>query len=191
MIYVRRIGLASKGRLRSNTTVAQFVGAYNSGGQMLSRGLWTFRCAAAIIIVCAQLSGQIVSTRCDSSELSKDATPATVLTYLSQDRLNLNSACISVAIDILRAKKPIPAVPVLIKYLDFRIPVPQVLRHTHEATDGLYPAADALARFGNTAVPALEEAVGNDDLSAIGRSNAAKELFVEATDTGKFDGVLL
>jgi hypothetical protein len=149
---------------------------------MLNRRALTLKYAATIVILCARLSGQIVSTRCDSGELSKDATPATTLTYLSQDRLNLNSACISIAIDILRAKKPIPAVPVLIKYLDFGIPVPQVLRHTHEATDGLYPAADALARFGNTAVPALEEAVGNDDLSAIGRSNAAKELLVEATD---------
>jgi hypothetical protein len=123
-----------------------------------------------------------VSTRCDSGELSKDATAATALTYLSQDRSNLNSACIRAAIDILRAKKPIPAVPVLIKCLDFGIPVPQVLRHTHEATDGLYPAADALARFGNTAIPALEEAVSNDDLSAIGRSNAATALWAETRD---------
>jgi hypothetical protein len=46
----------------------------------------------------------------------------------------------------------------------------------------LYPAADALARFGNTGVPALEEAVGNDDLSSIGRSNAAKALWAETRD---------
>jgi hypothetical protein len=33
-----------------------------------------------------------------------------------------------------------------------------------------------------TAVPVLKEDVGNDDLSAIGRSNAAKVLFIEASN---------
>lgn len=148
------------------------------------------QCVVFVIFTfCFHLSAQIVTTRCDGGELSEDATPAAALTYLSQDRPNLNSACIIDAIRILGKKEYSPAIPILVKYLDFRVPdtpgVPQTIRHTHGPTNGLYPAADALTWFGESAIPTLRGAVSNDDLDAIGRSNAAEALFVIAADKVK------
>jgi hypothetical protein len=139
-----------------------------------------------VLTFCTQLCAQIVATRCDGGELPETATPAAALAYLSQDRTNLNSACIINSIRIIREKNYRLAIPILVKYLDFRVPdtpgVRRTVRHTQGPTNGLYPATDALAWLGETAVPALKSAISNNDLGAIGRSNAAKALFLVAAD---------
>lgn len=121
----------------------------------------------------------LVTTRCDESELADDAKPAVALAYLSQDRATLSSACLIKAIRNVREHDYKPAIPVLTEYLDFRMPSPFVPYNplTQQPTGGFYPAADALARLGSAAVPALNAAVSSDDLSKIERVNAAKALF--------------
>ena len=147
------------------------------------------------ITLCTQFCAQIVATRCDGGELPEAATPATALAYISQDRANLNSACIINSIRIIRETNYTTAIPILVKYLDFRIPdrpgARRTVRHTQGPTNGLYPATDALAWFGEAAVPALKSAVSNNDLGAIGRSNAAKALFLVAKDQAQVVGLTM
>lgn len=131
------------------------------------------------LVVCPWLPAQIITTRCNESELADSAKPAVALAYLSQDRATLSSACLIKAIRNIREYDYKPAIPVLTKYLDFRMPPPFAPFDplTRQPTGGLYPAADVLARFGEAAVPALKAAVNNDDLNKIERINGAEALF--------------
>jgi hypothetical protein len=125
-------------------------------------------------------AAESLTAQCNPSELSPDASAATAQTYLKQHRQNLTSACIENAIAIIREKMYAAAIPALIKYLDFEIdPKPVVCYDpmTNGPTCGLYPAVDALARFQDSAVPALKGAVQDEDLSKVGRLNAAPALF--------------
>jgi hypothetical protein len=85
------------------------------------------------------------------------------------------------------------AIPVLVKYLDFRMPPPFTPYNplTQQPTGGLYPAADVLARFGADAVPALKAALGDEQLHSEGRSNAAKALFVLTADKAQVIGLTM
>jgi len=125
-------------------------------------------------------TAQTLTVQCNTSELSKDSKAATAQAYLQQDRQNSTSACIGRAIAIIRKEMYTPAIPALIKYLDFEIyPKPVVCYDpmTNGPTCGFYPAVDALARFQDSAVPALKGAVQDEDLSKVGRLNAAIALF--------------
>lgn len=140
----------------------------------------TFRLLTlASFIFCLRLPAQIVTTRCDGGELAEDATAPVALAYLDQDRQNLNTACIIDAIHILQDKGYDRAIPILVKYLDFKIPRQPGIPIAHMAgvTSGFYPAADALDRLGDASVPALKSAVKDDSFATQGRVNAAKVLF--------------
>jgi hypothetical protein len=65
----------------------------------------------------------------------------------------------------------------LIEYLDFEMSRPVVLRYSQGPTNGIYPAADALSRFGESSVTALKNALDDDASGQIRRINAAKVLF--------------
>lgn len=128
----------------------------------------------------ALAAAQTLTKQCNISELSPNAGAATGRTYLKQDRQNLTSARIERAVAMIRKEMYTPATPVLLRYLDFETyPKPVVCYDpmTNGPTCGFYPAVDALARFQNSAVPALKGAVQDEDLSKVGRLNAALALF--------------
>jgi hypothetical protein len=130
----------------------------------------------------ALAAAQTPTKQCNTSELSPDANAATAQAYLKQDRQNLTSACIESAIGIICHEMYAmytPAISVLIKYLDFKAyPTPRVCYDPFtRPTCGFYPAVDALARFQDSAIPALKGAVQDEDLSKTARLNAALALF--------------
>jgi hypothetical protein len=140
-----------------------------------------------LLVLCAWLPAQVITTRCNESEFADNAKPTVALAYLSRDRATLSSACLIKAIRNVEENSYRPAIPVLTKYLDFRMPPPFAPYDplTRAPTGGLYPAADALARFGEAAVPALNAAIDKETLSLIARSNAANALFVVTKDKAR------
>lgn len=137
-----------------------------------------FRGILAVILAFSTcISAQTVTTVCNTGELPDDADPATALSYLRQDRQNLTTACIVNAIQTIGLAKYEPAIPTLVQYLNFKVPPSRVIRHTQGPTTGLYPAADNLARFAETAIPALKSTLADSEESLTSRVNAAKVLF--------------
>jgi hypothetical protein len=141
----------------------------------------TFRFMAfALLTFCVQASSaQTLTKRCNKSELSEQANADMALAYLKKDRQDLTSACVVKAIATIDKNMSPQAIPTLIKYLDFKDPMhgPIYDPYTQGPTAGLYPAVDLLARFEHFAVPALEDAVKDEDLSKTARLNAEKALF--------------
>lgn len=135
--------------------------------------------ALALLLSGAELLARVPSAACN--DLAPDASAAMALKYLDQDRQNLSSACILDAIRIIKVKNYKPAIPVLVKYLDFTIPPPQgiptAIRLTQGPTNEVYPAADVLAAFGGAATPALKKVLVDQSASKVERINAAKALF--------------
>lgn len=131
------------------------------------------------LALCLPACAQVVTRECAEAELPEKASPAAALAYLKGDRPNLSSACVIRSIQILNNNHYKPAVDVLVSYLDFKAPVLPGIPYeaTAGVTRGLYPAADALGRFDESAVPALTRAVTDDEFPAQGRVNAAKVLF--------------
>lgn len=131
-----------------------------------------------MLALCLPACAQVITWECTEAELPKKASPEAALAYLKGDRPNLSSACVIQAIRDVETAHYKPAVDTLISYLDFSVPVqtgmPLVIRAG--ATRGLYPAADALARMGKPALPAVKLALTNDDLSTQSRVNAARVL---------------
>jgi hypothetical protein len=136
------------------------------------------------LMVCVDSAAQVTTTRCNVSELAANAKPAADLAYLSRDQATLSSACLVKAIRNVGENRYKPAIPVLTKYLDFRMPSPFAPYNplTQPPTGGLYPAADALVKFGEAAAPVLQSAIGDKALNPVARSNAAKALWIVAKD---------
>ncbi len=106
-----------------------------------------------------------------------ESNPAAMLSYLQQDRGILESSCIQRAIRNLGAEnlgvEEKPAVRTLITYLDFKQPGPVFVMHPGP-TGGLFPAAEALAKIGGPAIPALRNALSSDENNKLQRVNAAR-----------------
>ena len=102
------------------------------------------------------------------------------LAYLNADRSTLEPACINRALRILgQGVPPKSAMKILLQYLDFETPVPPGFPHTARPgpTDGIYPAAEALANYDRpTIVPDLKKVIRNDEWSSAARVNAASVL---------------
>ncbi len=132
-----------------------------------------------VLTFCVQLTAQTATKQCNTSELPEDAHSSMALTYIEQDRRHVKSACIVKAIQILREEMCTQATSTLMRYLDFQNPSGiSYDPMTQPPTGTLYPAVDALARFGDVAVPALKSAVRNEKLTKVARVNAAEALFV-------------
>lgn len=87
-----------------------------------------------------------------------------------------NSECVTFAVKRIDNMRYEPAVPVLIKLIDFRRP-PTALEKQGivlrpQVIDEIYPAASALERIGKPALPALVEAIGSPTTSTAVRKNA-------------------
>jgi hypothetical protein len=106
-------------------------------------------------------------------------TSEAALAYLQQERSILEPACIYDAIAILDANRYRPAIETLFHYLDFEKPEAPGAPHpvTMGPTAGAFPAADALARFGNSVLREVKEVVRDDREPPLSRLNAAKIYF--------------
>jgi hypothetical protein len=97
-----------------------------------------------------------------------------MLAYLQQDRGTLPYSCIETAIRHLAEARYKPAIKTLIEYLDLKEPGPQHVFRPGQPTAGLYPAAVALSRMGDAAIPYLKRAIFRDDNGKLLRLNAAE-----------------
>jgi predicted Zn-dependent protease len=93
---------------------------------------------------------------------------------LQQDRGTLPYSCIETAIRHLAEAQYKPAIKTLIQYLDLKEPGPQHVFRPGQPTARLYPAAVALSKFGDAAIPLLKRTSSNDDNSKVLRVNAAE-----------------
>jgi hypothetical protein len=87
-----------------------------------------------------------------------------------------NADCVTSAIRKIGARRHEPAVPSLVKLLDFRRPLEGQEKHgVHSHMRGVsdwYPAVDALEAMGAKALPALLDAIKADTTSMTARENA-------------------
>jgi hypothetical protein len=97
-----------------------------------------------------------------------------MLEYLQQDRGALPYSCIEIAIRDLAKAQYKPAIKTLIQYLDLKEPGPQHVIRPTQPTAGLYPAAVALSKFGDAAIPQLNSAISSEDNTKVLRLNAAE-----------------
>ncbi|MBV8866537.1 MAG: hypothetical protein JO210_14175 [Acidobacteriaceae bacterium] len=75
-----------------------------------------------------------------------------------------------------------PAIKTLIEYLDLEEPGPQHVIRPAQVTAGLFPAAVALSKMGDQAIPYLKSAISNTDNSKVLRVNAAETYLSMAHD---------
>lgn len=113
--------------------------------------------------------------RCPGLEGAK---PKELMGYLQGDRSSLQRDCVLHAIERLGIRKYVPAVSVLIKYIDYPRPADDGGVHTHaQAVGYLYPAVSSLYRIGKPSVPALISAIAGIESSDLIRTNAAITIF--------------
>ena len=83
-----------------------------------------------------------------------------------------NARCITWAIHKLGKEHHEPAIPAIVKLLDFRIPRTPVEEIFHSLSEETFPAEAALERIGKKALPEVLRAIEADSTSAIARENA-------------------
>jgi hypothetical protein len=99
-----------------------------------------------------------------------------------------NARCITWAIHKLGKEHHEPAIPRLVKLLDFRLPLTpkeEMLQGTSQAP---FPAEEALAQIGKKALPEVLRAIEADSTSAIARENALSvwmEIYRESDEQPK------
>jgi len=102
------------------------------------------------------------------------------LEYLQGERTSLAAECVLYAIDHLGYRGYVPAIPTLIKFLDY--PDKSTNRGTTDShrpkwAGSLYPAAEALFEIGKAAVPPLVAAISSSSSSELIRENALQTIF--------------
>jgi hypothetical protein len=83
-----------------------------------------------------------------------------------------NARCITWAIHKLGNEHHEPAIPALVKLLDFRLPLTPMEEIFHGTSQAPFPAEEALAQIGKKALPEVLRAIEADSTSAIARENA-------------------
>lgn len=121
-----------------------------------------------VVLPCVAKASTQSTTACDALQ---NATPQQYLAYLDHDRSTLKSDCIETALNQLGQLRYLPAIPILIQYLDFKTSSP--LRSGGKALGGAYPGATALDRIGALCIPDVKAAVSNESLNTTQRRNAA------------------
>lgn len=112
----------------------------------------------------------------DCSRLQQ-ATSDALVSYLTEVVPGETSGdCVTTAIRRLDGFRYEPAIPVLIKLLDFRRPRTELEKEgiavRMQQIDEIYPAASGLERIGKGALPAVLETIKSPATSAIARKNA-------------------
>lgn len=104
----------------------------------------------------------------------QDAAPPDLLQYLNETSPNGDNAwCVTWAIHKLGKEHYEPAIPALVKLLDFRRPQTRTERIAHGLSQYLFPAKGALELFGRRALPYVLRAIEADTTSNTARDNAA------------------
>ena len=104
-----------------------------------------------------------------------------------------NSRCITWAIHKLGNEHHEPAVPTLVKLLDFRLPRTPVEEIFHNISEQSFPAEEALELIGKKALPEVLRAIEADSTSTIARANALSvwmEIYRESDEQPKAVGLL-
>jgi hypothetical protein len=99
-----------------------------------------------------------------------------------------NARCITWAIHKLGKEHHEPAIPRLVKLLDFQIPRTPTEEMLHGTSEETFPAEEALAQIGKKALPEVLRAIEADSTSAIARENALSvwmEIYKESDERPK------
>jgi hypothetical protein len=132
------------------------------------------RMAALMLLFMLACARPVVGQGCESL---RNAAPDDLTSFLNTATPDQKNAdCVTSAIKNLGARRHAPAVPALIKLLDFRRPLDErEKRGSHPHMRGvweMYPAVDALESMGSNALPALLDAIKADSSSVTARENA-------------------
>ena len=104
-----------------------------------------------------------------------------------------NARGVTWAVHKLSQERHEPAIPALVKLLDFRIPRPPVEGIFRSLSEETFPAEEALERIGKKALPEVLCAIETDATSAIARENALSvwmEIYRESDEQPKGVGLL-
>jgi len=99
-----------------------------------------------------------------------------------------NARCITWAIHKLGKEHHEPAIPRLVKLLDFRLPLTPKEEMRQGTSQAPFPAEEALAQIGKKALPEVLLAIEADSTSAIARENALSvwmEIYRESDEQPK------
>jgi hypothetical protein len=122
-------------------------------------------------------SAQVNMTpRCDDLQ---NATPEAMVAYLERAVPNVsNKECVTIAIHRLNGKHFEPAVPILIRLLDFHRPLTKLEKDGFviglQGLDDMYPAVEALIETGRQCLPHILEAIKSNSTSVTARKNAVE-----------------
>jgi hypothetical protein len=104
-----------------------------------------------------------------------------------------NARCVAWAIRKLGNEHHEPAIPALVRLLDFRRPRTQVEEIFHGLSEELFPAEEALELIGKKALPEVLHAIVANSTSPIARENALfvwMEIYRESDEQPKGVGLL-
>jgi hypothetical protein len=147
----------------------QRVGTFNEEAMMRAS-----RMVALTFTLMLACVGPVVGQECESL---RNAAPDDLTSFLNTAAPDQKNAdCVTSAIRQLGARRHAPAVPTLVKFLDFRRPLDETEKrgaypHLRGVWD-MYPAVDALESMGVNALPALLDAIKADSSSLTAQENA-------------------
>lgn len=104
-----------------------------------------------------------------------------------------NARCITWAIHKLGKDHHEPAIPALVKLLDFRLPLTPMEEVFQGTSQAPFPAEEALEQIGKKVLPEVLRAIEADSTSAIARENALSvwmEIYRESDEQPKAVGLL-
>ncbi len=154
----------------------------------------------SVVLACAVASGALQHpiANCDSLlsvsgrtgiRCSKEANGSQLLRYLNgvtPDKQN--AKCVTFAIDEVGRLRYAPAIPVLVRLIDFKRPPTEAEeRGTHIRMRGFYPAVNALEEIGEQSRPSVLDAIKDPSTSVKAQENAVSvwmELFKYETPHG-------
>jgi hypothetical protein len=137
----------------------------------------TIKAAAIAITLCVTFPGQAFGQVHERFEDWCDAFRNANKTDLVQFLNNVvpdekNARCVTWAIHKLGKERYWPAIPALVRLLDFRRPQTPVDKMTETFPRELFPAEEALDKIGKQALPELLRAITADSTSPIAREHA-------------------
>ena len=128
----------------------------------ISNGLMEKCTVTSMVLALCFVVALNVCARAQTCLHLQTASPDQLLSYLGASHSTIaDGDCVAFAINTLGEQKYAPAIPVLIQYLDFNWPrgMWQKQRHFAETPNPsdihVFPAATALEKMGNKALPAL------------------------------------
>jgi len=130
-------------------------------------------CIALCLALVCQVLGQAHDRFENQCSSLRDATPPDLLRYLNEVTPDEeNGWCVTFAIHKLGRGRYEPAIPALVKLLNFRRPQTEAEKSFHGLSQELFPAQGALESIGKKALPEVLLAIKADSTSTTARDNA-------------------